>query len=241
MQLKEFVEKYGLESCSNRVDKDFLYEVKKKLGVAINSQLEDYLLKYGHLAYGHIEFLGMNSKQLWDSDMIATSVRLHKKFEKTQGLLAIYNNGDGDYYLVDGIGFVHRFVAMNNMLFPVNQDLNTFIVSFFGLKVFKYTCTKCIHYESCNDWAGIIFGEGTTFPYHSENKPCDFYKEEGEYELEVVKRFVKTLKKPQNRFRQENGQPVEYISAKDINSAVEALQKKTNTYSEVKIKEKHTE
>lgn len=241
ISLKEFVEKHNVEFSSDRVDKAFLYEVKKKLGVAISRQLKDYLLNYGYLAYQHLEFLGINSKQLWESDMITTSVKLHQKYDVTQGLLAIKKDDGEVYHLVDGLGFVYSFVPSENRLLAVYQDVNTYIMNTIKPLIYQYSCADCLHCDACAEWAGIIYGDATSFPYWSEEEPCKHYKNKPEYELGVVKRFVKSIRKRPNRFRQEHGQPVEYVYAKDISSAVVAFQAETEAHSEAKVEEKHTE
>ncbi|MEE1502963.1 MAG: SMI1/KNR4 family protein [Acutalibacteraceae bacterium] len=241
ISLKEFVIKHNLEFSSDRVDKTFLYEVKKKLSVAISRQLKEYLLNYGYLAYQHLEFLGINSKQLWESDMITTTIKLHQMYEVTQGLLAIKKDDGEIYHLVDGLGFVYRFIPSESRLFAVYQDVDTYIMNNIKPLIYKYSCASCLHCEACADWAGIIYGDGTTFPYWSEDEPCKRYKNKSEYDLDVVKRFVKSIRKRPNRFRQEHGQPVEYVYAEDINSAVKSLQAETEAHLEAKAEEKHTE
>lgn len=87
--------------------------------------------KNNYLGYKHIELFGVNNHQGINSDMLNKTLRLHKNFEKTMGLIAIEDQGDGDYYLVDSNDMIYRFVVANNELCSQNIYLFEYILQRF--------------------------------------------------------------------------------------------------------------
>lgn len=132
MTLIEFINNNDIDFSFNRVSEDIFYEVEKKLGVAFGEQLKKYVLDYGYMGYKHIELFGINNYQGVNSDMVKKTLRLNEQFEKTKGLIAIEDQGDGDYYLVSSDDKVYRFVAANNELVSQNVDLFEYILQRFS-------------------------------------------------------------------------------------------------------------
>lgn len=69
----------------------------------------EYLLKYGYLGFEYVEFFGMNPRQGLKSDLIEQTLYMHKYFPATSDLIAIENQGEGDYYLVDSEDVVYEY------------------------------------------------------------------------------------------------------------------------------------
>lgn len=130
MKLYEFIENHDVDYSYNRVNETFLPEIEKKVGVRIGEQLKRYILNYGYLGYKHIELLGVNSSQGMASDMIKQTLLLHERFDTTKNLIALENQGDGDYYLVDETDMVYRFIPDNNIS-KTGIDLDDYILKRF--------------------------------------------------------------------------------------------------------------
>lgn len=131
MELKDFINNNDVDYSYNRVNESFLPEMERIVGVKIGEQLKDYILKYGYLGYEHIELFGVNNFQLADSDMIRRTLFLHEHFDVTEGFIAIEDQGDGDYYLVDCNDMIYRFIAASKELTSTDLDVNKYILKRF--------------------------------------------------------------------------------------------------------------
>lgn len=131
MELKDFIKNNNVDYSFNRISESFLLEIESIVGVKIGEQLKDYILHYGYLGYEHIELFGVNNAQKTDSDMIQRTLFLHKRFDNTKGLIAIEDQGDGDYYLVNSEDAVYRFIAGSKELLVTNMKLNEYILNRF--------------------------------------------------------------------------------------------------------------
>lgn len=115
MNLKEFIMSHDVDYSYNRANETFLSKMESLVGVRIGEQLKNYIINYGYLGYKHIELFGVNNSQGIDSDMIKQTLLLHKQFDVTKSLIAIEDQGDGDYYLVDETDMVYRFLPENKL------------------------------------------------------------------------------------------------------------------------------
>ena len=70
-----------LSYAYRRIDKKDIPSVEKLLKVKIGKQLEEYILNYGFIAFGFIEFFGIKKKQMKNSDMIIKTQWLHRNFD----------------------------------------------------------------------------------------------------------------------------------------------------------------
>ena len=131
MTLNEFIKNNDVDYTFNRISDDIICEIENKLGVRFGDQLKKYVLEYGYLGYEYIELFGINNHQGINSDMVRKTLRLNEQFDKTKGLIAIEDQGDGDYYLVNSDDNVYRFVAANNELVSQNIDLFEYILQRF--------------------------------------------------------------------------------------------------------------
>lgn len=101
MKLERFIDSNDVTYTTRLVDKCVIKEAEDKIGIKFGKQLREYILKYGYLSYEFAELYGINSNQNLDSDMVKQTVYLHKYFPETESLIAIENQGEGDYFLVD--------------------------------------------------------------------------------------------------------------------------------------------
>ena len=131
MILPEFIKNNDVDYSFNRISSEKICEYEDKTGVKFGCLLKRYILDYGYLGYRHIEFFGINNVQGINSDMLHKTFWLHENFAKTKNLIAIEDQGDGDYYLVDSNDLVYRFVVANNELIFKNIDLFEYILQRF--------------------------------------------------------------------------------------------------------------
>lgn len=101
------------------------------MGASIGNELSDYILKYGYLAYKHSELYGINSIQFLDSDMVKQTIYLHTYYPETKLFIALENQGEGDYYLVDEYDFIYEFDTELLILTPTNTKLYEYILQRF--------------------------------------------------------------------------------------------------------------
>lgn len=131
MTLIKFIKNNDVDYSFNRITLDMISEIENKVNVLFGEQLKNYIVEYGYLGYKYIELFGINNYQGINSDMVNKTLCLHKKFEKTRDLIAIEDQGDGDYYLIDSNDMVYRFVLANNELVPQKIDLFEYILQRF--------------------------------------------------------------------------------------------------------------
>lgn len=131
MDIKQFVLDNDVDYSNALIDENLLKQAETTLGVKFGDELRAYLLQYGYLGHSFVEFYGMNSRQKLESDLVKQSLYLHKYFPKTQSCIAIENQGEGDYYLVNNNDDVFRFVTEDNQLINSNKKLFDFIIERF--------------------------------------------------------------------------------------------------------------
>lgn len=132
MTLNEFVETHDVDCTKNIIQNLMLLgEVERELDIKIGQKTMEYITKYGYLGYKSVELYGINSRQGMKSDMVKQTEYLHKYFPATRGYLAIENQGDGDYYLVDSKDVVFEYDSEKNELSTTNLTLFDYIVSRF--------------------------------------------------------------------------------------------------------------
>jgi len=129
MKLKEFLESINIDYSSNRISNDDISFYEDLLETKIGPQLSAYLIDYGYIGYKQIEMLGINAYQKEESDLIKTTVALRKSDSELRKLIAIENQGDGDYYLVDESDQIYRYILSSKDLIPLHIDLESYIVN----------------------------------------------------------------------------------------------------------------
>ena len=140
MKLKDFIQSHDIDQSKNLIDESLLKAAEQMTGISFGSELREYLLQYGYLGYGFAELYGMNARQGLNSDMVKETLYLHEYYPETKEFVAIENQGEGDYYLVNGKNEVYEYdvnlgklVQMKYTLFEyiahrfeqVDQTLNT--------------------------------------------------------------------------------------------------------------------
>lgn len=109
MGIKEFIANNDVDQSNDTIDTSMLEQAEKTIGIHFGEELTEYLLKYGYLGFEYVEFFGMNSRQGLKSDLIEQTLYMHKYFPVTSDLIAIENQGEGDYYLVDSEDAVYEY------------------------------------------------------------------------------------------------------------------------------------
>lgn len=109
MNLEIFVSQHNVDRSDSPVDVPSLEQAEKTIGVTFGEELTEYLLKYGYLGYEYVELYGMNARQGLESDLVTQSLYVHKYFPVTSKLIAVENQGEGDYYLIDSEDNVYEY------------------------------------------------------------------------------------------------------------------------------------
>lgn len=131
MSLEQFIEENEVDKTTNLVDESVIAEAEEQLEVTFGTQLKQYILKYGYLAYEHAELYGMNSNEKLKSDLVEQTKYLHKYYPETKNYVVIENQGEGDYYLVDQADMVFEYDTDINKLIAINYTLFEYIVKRF--------------------------------------------------------------------------------------------------------------
>ena len=70
----------------------------------------------------------MNARQGLNSDMVKETLYLHEYYPETKEFVAIENQGEGDYYLVNGRDEVYEYYANLGKLVQMKYTLFEYIV-----------------------------------------------------------------------------------------------------------------
>lgn len=124
----EFISHLGAEYSEHLISASDLPSIEEYLKVSIGPQLRTYLLDYGYLAYRSAELYGIVSTKWLYSDMVRITMWLRKHTCKVDDQVAVENQGDGDYYLVDSRDNVYRFLLDTNELIPQGVKLFEYII-----------------------------------------------------------------------------------------------------------------
>lgn len=135
MSLEQFIEENEVDKTTNLVDESVIAEAEGQLQVTFGTQLKQYILKYGYLGYEYAELYGMNSNENLKSDLVEQTKYLHKYYPETKNYIAIENQGEGDYYLVD----------QSDMVFEYDTDMEK--MTSIGCTLFEYIVKR---FESIN-------------------------------------------------------------------------------------------
>lgn len=130
-KLAEYIEGFGVEKSDSLIDKSKINEIESVCGVTIGNDLADYILNYGYLIYSSVELYGITARQGAESDMVTQTLYLHKYFAKTRGYVALENQGEGDYYLVDSEDRVFEYDSELDELTDTKLSLEDYILSRF--------------------------------------------------------------------------------------------------------------
>lgn len=131
MNIKEFIYINNVEKCKNLINMEQLKKIESKIGINFGSELKEYILEYGYLAYKYIELYGINSIQQLDSDMVKKTLYLHEYFTTTINYIAIENQGDGNYYILDSNDKVYKYISEQDKIIDTKLKLFEYIMNRF--------------------------------------------------------------------------------------------------------------
>ncbi len=122
-----------IETPESKPDRDAVRDMLLSVGIARADDLEQYLVMYGWLAMGGIEFYGMSGNG--SSDMRDMTNRLHKTFCMTDGYAALESRGDGFFVMCDGHGRVFLFNTESKSLMDMKIQLREYIMKRFQIEL----------------------------------------------------------------------------------------------------------
>lgn len=128
MKLKDILLKYDIDYSVSRIDAEKIKKYEELLGTEFGVQLREYIINYGYIGYRHIEMYGINAVQGESSDMIKTTIALRQRDSQLNGLIAIENQGDGEYYFVDSKDQIYRYFQGAKELSKISVDMESYIV-----------------------------------------------------------------------------------------------------------------
>ena len=131
MDIKHFISENNVDKCNALIDVEMLEQAEQLIGVRFGKELREYLLKYGYLGYDYIELYGINARQGMDSDMVKQTLYLHLYFPITRPYVALENQGDGDYYLINSNDEVYEYNSEQEKMMDVGMSLFEYILQRF--------------------------------------------------------------------------------------------------------------
>ena len=129
MKLKEFIQSHDVDQSKDLIDEALLRSAEQKTGTSFGSELREYLLQYGYLGYGFAELYGMNARQGLNSDMVKETLYLHEYYPVTKEFVAIEDQGEGDYYLVNSKDEVCEYDVNLGKLLPLMKVDDLLIIT----------------------------------------------------------------------------------------------------------------
>lgn len=131
MTLTSFIEQNEVEYSENRIANGDIVVLENAVGVKFGKELREYLLKYGYLAYEFSELYGVTESQMLNSDIVKETRYLHEYYPITNALIAIEDQGEGDYFVVDSKDQMYEFDSEIETLTRLNLSLFEYITSRF--------------------------------------------------------------------------------------------------------------
>lgn len=132
MTLLSFIKENEVEYADNRIREQDIAVFEKAVGVKFGKELCEYLLKYGYLAFGFSELYGVTAGQMLESDIVKETQYIHKYYPITSALIAIEDQGEGDYYVVDSKDQMYEFDSELETLTELHMTLFEYILSRFS-------------------------------------------------------------------------------------------------------------
>ncbi len=127
MKIDEILNDFEVDCTKNLISEAQINDIETALGVKMGPALQEYVLKCGYLGFEYIEFYGIYSNMLMQSDMITQTQYLHKYFEKAKAYIAFENVGEGDYALVDSNDNVLMYTSETDELKDLKLNLYEYI------------------------------------------------------------------------------------------------------------------
>ncbi len=131
MTVSEFVRNNKVRFTYSTIKENEIPTYEKSMGVKMGEQLKEYIVEYGFLAFCYVEMFGINDIRQMKSDMIMETEFVHDMSDKAKNLIALEDQGDGDYFLVDSEDNVYRFIPALDELTPMNVKLYDHILARF--------------------------------------------------------------------------------------------------------------
>lgn len=129
MDLIDYLPIRDIEFAKHRIKEGSLQAYEKMLNCKFGEQLKKYLLDLGYISYRSVELYGITADQGVDSDLIKTTKRLQKSFPALKGLIAVENQGDGDYYFVDQNDRMFRFLIASKEVIDLHMSFEDYVIS----------------------------------------------------------------------------------------------------------------
>lgn len=132
VDIKQFIQENDVLKSNSLIDVNTINDVENVTGIKIGKQLIEYITTYGYLIFGDVELYGITARQgIEESDMVKQTLYLHKYFPSTKGYIALENQGDGDYYIVDSTDTVYEFISEQDKLNNTGLKLFDYIIKRF--------------------------------------------------------------------------------------------------------------
>lgn len=128
--LSEFADNHDVDYSARPAKKTDIRDAEELLGVRFGPQLTDYLLTYGYLGYGMVEFLGIDGVLGLKSDLVSNTQMLHNTFPETTPYIAIQDEGE-IFAVADTRDNVIIFVPTENRFIKTRKKLNDYILHAF--------------------------------------------------------------------------------------------------------------
>lgn len=127
MSINQFALENGLERSSCPADEALIKQAETVLDITFGNELREYLCNCGYLAFSFVELFGINSQQGIKSDMVEQTLYLHKYFPATKDFIALEDQGDGDYYIINSNDEVFEFDSSLNEITAKHLSLSQYI------------------------------------------------------------------------------------------------------------------
>lgn len=130
-EIRNFVAKNDVLFSKNTINEQEIQYYQKIIGLTFGKQVQQYILNYGFLSFGSLEFYGINAVQKEKSDLIVQTNYLHYHFKKTKVLIALESIGDGLYALVDRKDNIFEYDTETDSLTNLKIMLNNYLLKRF--------------------------------------------------------------------------------------------------------------
>lgn len=127
--ISDFIKNNDVDIVENKLEENELKQLFSAISFYPGAQFIEFVKKFSYLAYGPVEFFGINIELMENSYLFKTTKALIEKYETVKGYYVVEACGDGYYVLVDAEDNIYNFfVGDSESPEPVGEKFYNYIL-----------------------------------------------------------------------------------------------------------------
>lgn len=130
--ISDFIKNNDVDVVENKLGEDELRNLFSTISFMPGTQFIEFAKKFSYLAYGPVEFFGINVELMEKSYLFKATKTLIENYETVKGYYVVEACGDGYYVMVDGEDNIYNFfVGDSESPEPVGEKFYDYILERF--------------------------------------------------------------------------------------------------------------